>query len=435
MKKKVAFHTLGCKLNFAETSTIARTFPEEMYERVSPDSHADIYVINTCTVTDAADRKCRQAVRKIIHHNPGAFIAVVGCYAQLRHDEVAAIEGVDLVLGTYEKFDIAAYVDNINKREVPEIHSCEAVETEGFKTSWSAGDRTRSFLKVQDGCDYHCSYCTVPLARGKSRNPFISEIVKEAGGIVAAGTSEIVLTGVNVGDFGKSTGESLGQLLSALVNVEGLRRLRLSSIEPNLVSNAIIDLIASEEVLMPHIHMPLQSGSDRILGLMRRRYRREVFHDRVMNIRERIPGAAIGADVIVGFPGETESDYEDTYRFLESLPLSYLHVFTYSPRPGTPAAELPGKVSKQEKERRSRQLIKLSESRRMAFMRTNTGKTCEVLFEKQGSDGVVDGLTGNYIRVMVPWGEELPGTIRQVRLTSVRDDSSMNGELINTTIK
>ena len=429
MKRKVAFHTLGCKLNFAETSTIARTFPDDRFERVSADSHADIYVINTCTVTDTADRKCRQAVRKFVHRNPDAFIAVVGCYAQLRPGEAASIEGVDLVLGTYEKFDVASYIDNLQKRTAPEIHSCESVDNDGFMSSWSAGDRTRSFLKVQDGCDYHCSYCTVPLARGKSRNPAVSEIVAEAQKIVASGVMEIVLTGVNVGDFGKSTGENLEKLLDNLMMVNGLRRLRLSSIEPNLVTDRIIDMISEGRVLLPHFHMPLQSGNDRVLGLMRRRYRREVFRDRVMKIRERIPDAGIGADVIVGFPGETEEDHADTYSFLESLPLSYLHVFAFSPRPGTPAADLPGAVSRQEKEKRSRQLIRLSESRRMQFMRGESGQVHEVLFEKRGHDGTVAGLTGNYIRVMTPWTKGLPGSIRQVKLTTLRDDSSMNCEL------
>ena len=429
MKRKVAFHTLGCKLNFAETSTIARTFPHEKFERVSADSHADIYVINTCTVTDTADRKCRQAVRKFVHHNPDAFIAVVGCYAQLRREEAASIEGVDLVLGTYEKFDIARYIDNLEKRTAPEIHSCESVDTVGFMSSWSAGDRTRSFLKVQDGCDYHCSYCTVPLARGKSRNLAVSEIVAEAEKIAASGVREIVLTGVNVGDFGKSTGETLGQLLESLLKVNGLERLRLSSIEPNLVTDRIIDIISEGRVLLPHFHMPLQSGNDRVLGLMRRRYPREVFHDRVMKIREKIPDAGIGADVIVGFPGETDDDHAETYSFLESLPLSYLHVFAFSPRPGTPAANLPGAVNRQEKEKRSRQLIRLSESRRMQFMRSASGQIHDVLFEKRGHDGTVSGLTGNYIRVMTPWTKGLPGSIRRVKLTTLRDDSSMNCEL------
>ena len=429
MKRKVAFHTLGCKLNFAETSTIARTLPDDRFERVSADSRADIYVINTCTVTDTADRKCRQAVRKFAHRNPDAFIAVVGCYAQMRREEAASIEGVDLVLGTYEKFDLASYIDNLQKRTAPGIHSCETVNTDEFMASWSAGERTRSFLKVQDGCDYHCSYCAVPLARGKSRNPAISEIVAEAEKIVAGGVMEIVLTGVNVGDFGKSTGETLEQLLESLVKVNGLQRLRLSSIEPNLVTDRIIDIVSEGKVLLPHFHIPLQSGNDRVLGLMRRRYRREVFRDRVMKIRERIPDAGLGADVIVGFPGETEEEYADTYSFLESLPLSYLHVFAFSPRPGTPAAEMPGAVSRQEKEKRSRQLIRLSESRRMQFMHNASGQIHNVLFEKRGHDGTVTGLTGNYIRVMTPRVKGLPGSIRQVRLTSLRDDSSMNCEL------
>ncbi len=430
MKKKVAFQTLGCKLNFAETSTVARSFSDERYERVSPDSDADIYVINTCSVTDTADRKCRQAVRKIIHRNPDAFVAVVGCYAQLRPEDVASIKGVDLVLGTYEKFDIASYIDNLSRKSSPEIHSCDGIDTEGFISSWSAGDRTRSFLKIQDGCDYHCSYCTVPLARGKSRNPLISEITAEARGIIASGVKEIVLTGVNVGDFGKSTGQSLDDLLRSLIEVDGLKRLRLSSIEPNLLTDNIINLIAGNRILMPHIHMPLQSGNDKILGLMRRRYRREVFYDRVMKIREIITHASIGADVIVGFPGETEEDFNETYNFLESLPLSYLHVFAFSPRPGTPAEIMPGAVKKTEKEHRSRQLIRLSGRKHTQFMQSLNGKIYDVLFEKRSTDGMLSGLTGNYIRILVPYRKDLPNTVRQVRLTTIRDDASMNGELI-----
>ncbi len=428
MKRKVAFHTLGCKLNFAETSTIARAFTGDRFERVPPDSHADIYVINTCTVTDAADRKCRQTVRKFIKRNPEAFIAVVGCWAQLRQDEATAIEGVDLVLGTSEKFDIVSYIDNISKQRAPEVHSCEAAGTGGFMAAWSAGDRTRSFLKVQDGCDYHCSYCTVPLARGRSRNPAISDLVAEAGRIIDTGISEIVLTGVNVGDFGKSTGESFEELLSALARVPGLKRLRLSSVEPNLLTDAVIDLVASEKVLMPHFHIPLQSGNDRILGLMRRRYRREVFRERVIRIREKMPAAGIGADVITGFPGETEEDHAITCSFLEGLPLTYLHVFAFSPRPGTPAASLPGRVSSSEKERRSRELIRLSERKRIQFMKSLSGHTCEVLFEKADGIDMVTGLTGNYIRVMTPWSDDLPGSVRRVRLTSVRTDGTMNCE-------
>jgi threonylcarbamoyladenosine tRNA methylthiotransferase MtaB len=432
LKKKVAFQTLGCKLNFAETSTIARSFPVERYERVSPDSNADVFVINTCSVTDTADRKCRQTVRKIIHRNPDAYIAVVGCYAQLRPRDVASIEGVDLVLGTYEKFDIAAYIDKIGNKLIPEIHSCESIDNEEYVSSWSAGDRTRSFLKVQDGCDYHCSYCTVPLARGKSRNPRISDITSEAKEIIASGVKEIVLTGVNVGDFGKSTGESFEELLTSLVHIEGLGRLRLSSIEPNLLTDSIIGLIARSQVLMPHIHMPLQSGNDRILGMMHRRYHRDVFSDRVMKIRELLPDASVGADVIVGFPGETEEDFEVTYKFLESLPLTYLHVFAFSARPGTPAAAMPGAVKASEKEHRSRQLIRLSGRKRTQFMQSATGNVYDVLLEKQSSDGLLSGLTGNYIKTLVPYRKDLPNTIRKVRMTTLHDDASMNGELIET---
>jgi threonylcarbamoyladenosine tRNA methylthiotransferase MtaB len=432
LKRKVAFQTLGCKLNFAETSAIARSFSGERYERVSPASKADVFVINGCTVTETADRKCRQAVRKIINSNPGAFVAVVGCWAQLRRDEIAAIPGVDLILGTEEKFDVASYIDRIERRETPEIHACQSAGTEQFRAAWSSGDRTRTFLKVQDGCDNRCSYCTVPLARGRSRNPGIRQVIEEASQIVASGVREIVLTGVNVGDFGRSTGETLDQLLRALAGVEGLERLRLSSIEPDLLTDGIIDLVAEERMIMPHIHMPLQSGSDRILGLMRRRYRRQLFRDRVMAVREKIPGAGIGADVIVGFPGETEDDFTDTLRFLEAMPFSYLHVFAFSPRPGTPAAEMSEFVAGPVKEQRSRQLIRLSESRRMLFMQNATGTLHEVLFEKKSADGMVAGLTGNYIRVVTPYRSGLPGTVRRVKLTAVRDDASMNGELIGT---
>jgi threonylcarbamoyladenosine tRNA methylthiotransferase MtaB len=430
LKRKVAFQTLGCKLNFAETSAIARSFSGERYERVSPASKADVFVINGCTVTETADRKCRQAVRKIINSNPGAFVAVVGCWAQLRRDEIAAIPGVDLILGTEEKFDVASYIDRLERRVTPEIHACEMVDTEKFRAAWSAGDRTRTFLKVQDGCDNRCSYCTVPLARGRSRNPSIGQLIEEASQIVASGVREIVLTGVNVGDFGKSTGETLEQLLRALAGVDGLERLRLSSIEPDLLTDGIIDLVAEEPMIMPHIHMPLQSGSDRILGLMRRRYRRQLFRERVMAVREKIPGAGIGADVIVGFPGETEDDFTDTLQFLESLPLSYLHVFAFSPRPDTPAAEMTEFVAGPVKEQRSRQLIRLSESRRMLFMQNAKGTLHEVLFEKKSGDGMVAGLTGNYIRVVTPYRGGLPGTVQTVKLTAVRDDASMNGVVI-----
>ena len=314
-KKKIAFHTLGCKLNFAETSTMSRAFPSEIFERVPANSIADIYIINTCSVTDTADRKCRQAIKKFIHRSPDAFIAVVGCYAQLKPQEISSIPGVDLVLGTNEKFDIAGYLTNIRKKAVAEIHSCDLRDDDKFYQSSSVSDRTRSFLKVQDGCDYSCSYCTIPMARGKSRNPEIKSVVSEAQLLGKKGVKEVVLTGVNIGDFGKTTGDSFEKLLKELVRIDGIERYRISSIEPNLLTDTILDLAASEKKILPHFHIPLQSGCNRILGLMRRRYRREVFADLVIKIKEKIPFAGIGADVIVGFPGETQKDFDETFRF------------------------------------------------------------------------------------------------------------------------
>ncbi len=430
-RKKVAFHTLGCKLNFAETSTISRSFPEENFERVPANSPADIYVINTCSVTDAADKKCRQAIKKFSTISPGAFIAVVGCYAQLKPQEISEIPGVDLVLGTNEKFDITAYIDTAGKKKKAEVHSCDLSSTDRFNPSYSMGDRTRSFLKVQDGCDYGCSYCTIPMARGKSRNPVISEIIKEAEKIAEKGIKEVVITGVNIGDFGKSTGETFSQLLKKLVKVNGLERFRISSIEPNLLTDEIIDMAALDGKILPHFHIPLQSGSDKILGLMRRRYTREVFADRVRQINRKIPHAGIGADVIVGFPGETESDFEDTYAFLNDLPLSYLHVFSFSERPGTAAENLAGKVPPSEKEKRSRRLITLSEKKHSEFAAANTGLTTSVLFERTRIEGFITGFTSNYLRVEYPWQPGLSGQIKKVRLAGIASSGRINTELID----
>ncbi len=429
VKKKIAFHTLGCKLNFAETSTISRSFPEDRFEKVPASSMADIYVINTCSVTDAADRKCRQAIKKFISLSPGAFIAVVGCYAQLRPQEISAIPGVDLVLGTGEKFDLASYLGDSGKNPLPEVHSCDLSNERGFNGSFSMGDRTRSFLKVQDGCDYGCSYCTIPGARGKSRNAGIAELLREAEGIAAKGVKEIVLTGVNIGDFGKSGGESFAQLLTELIKVEGIERYRISSIEPNLLTDEIIRMAASNEKILPHFHIPLQSGSDKILGLMRRRYTREVFHDRIRMIRQMIPNAGIGADVIVGFPGELQKDFDDTYSFLNDLPLSYLHVFTYSERPGTIAETLPGKVSSQEKTNRSRSLIMLSERKALDFCKQNTGQSTNVLFEHSHIDGFITGFTSNYIKAELPWSANLAGQVKRVKLCGISPSGRMRVEL------
>jgi threonylcarbamoyladenosine tRNA methylthiotransferase MtaB len=430
-KKKVAFHTLGCKLNFAETSTISRSFPEDRFEKVPAGKKADIYIINTCSVTDAADKKCRQAIRKFINQSPDALIAVVGCYAQLKPAEISAIPGVDLVLGINERFDIAGYLSDFEKKKKGEVHSCGLSSSGKFIPSWSYGERTRTFLKIQDGCDYSCAYCTIPMARGDNRNPEIELLVREAHGIAETGVSEIVLTGVNIGDFGKSTGNTFAELLRELEKVQGIERYRISSIEPNLLTDEIIVMAASGGKILPHFHIPLQSGSNKILGLMRRRYKREVFAERVSKIRKALPLAGIGADVIVGFPGETDSDFEDTYSFIAELPLSYLHVFPFSERPGTAAEKLPGKTSHEVKERRSKMLLALSGSKHNEFLALNSGKAAQVLFEKTRSSGMISGYTGNYIRAELPWQAKLAGTIRNVRLIKASTSGKMSVELID----
>ena len=431
IRKKVAFHTLGCKLNFAETSTISRLFPEDSFEKVAANSKADIYVINTCSVTDAADKKCRQAIKRFINMSPEAFIAVVGCYAQLNPQEISSIPGVDLVLGANEKFDIVSYISKIEKKKSTKIHSCSLKDNGRFNPSSSIGDRTRSFLKVQDGCDYGCSYCTIPRARGNSRNPAISELLVEAAKIAQNGVKEIVLTGVNIGDFGKSTGESFEELLRKLVEIDGIERFRISSIEPNLLTDGIIGMAADNKKILPHFHIPLQSGSDRILGLMRRRYRRKQFESLVYKIHEKIPLAGIGADIITGFPGETENDFIDAYDFLKALSLSYLHVFPFSERPGTIAKNLPEKIPFVEKERRSKILSKLSSEKHDEFLEMNIGKITEVLFEKTKKEGYLSGFSSNYIKVQHPWSTKLAETIRKVKMTETSGSGMMLVELID----
>ena len=429
-KKKVAFHTLGCKLNFAETSTISRSFPEEKFERVPASSKADIYIINTCSVTSTADKKCRQAIKKFINLSPGAFIAVIGCYAQLKPLEISSIPGVDLVLGTNEKFEISEYLNGFIKKNKTEIHSCDLNSTNSFSPSYSLGDRTRSFLKVQDGCDYWCSYCTIPLARGRSRNPEISTIISEAKHIAGRGVKEIVLTGVNIGDFGKSTGDSFTGLLKELIKVQGIERLRISSIEPNLLTDELIELTLQNKKILPHFHIPLQSGSDKILGLMRRRYTRDTFTDKIKLIMGKLPLAGIGADVIVGFPGESDSDFDDTYSLLEETPLSYLHVFTYSERPGTMAENLPMKVLYKVKEKRSKSLISLSQKKNYIFNKLNIGQITNVLFESTRNEGLITGFTSNYIRVEHRWESRLTGQIKKVRLNKISPSGRISIELI-----
>ena len=431
LRKKVAFHTLGCKLNFAETSSITRSLPEDKFERVDANAKADIYVINTCSVTDAADKKCRQVIKKFINRSPESFIVVLGCYAQLNPGEISSIPGVDLVLGTNEKFSLAEYLQETAKRQIPEIHSYGLADNNNFHPSSSMGDRTRSFLKVQDGCDYGCSYCTVPLARGHSRNQEIKSLIGEAENIAMKGIKEIVITGVNIGDYGKSTGESFVSLLRELVRVEGIERLRISSIEPNLLTDEIIALTAASGRILPHFHIPLQSGSDRVLGLMRRRYKRDLFKSRIMMIREKMPFAGIGADVIAGFPGESDFDFEDSYRFIAEMPLSYLHVFNFSERPGTAAGKMPGKIPYSVREQRSKRLISLSRDKHLDFCNLNIGQVSNVLFEHTRNEGMITGFTENYLRVEYPWKASLAGSIKRVRLTGISGTGRISAELID----
>jgi len=428
IKKKVAFHTLGCKLNFAETSTISRSFPEDQFEKVPANTKADIYVINTCSVTDSADRKCRQTIKKFIGQAPEAVIAVVGCYAQLNPGEISEIDGVDLVLGNNEKFNIAAYLREFEKKGKAEIHSCNGSGLDRFYPSYSMGDRTRSFLKVQDGCDYGCSYCTIPLARGQSRNQEIGILIGEAENIASRGIKEIVLTGVNIGDFGKSTDDTFTGLLKELVKVDGIERYRISSIEPNLITVELIEMTALNRKILPHFHIPLQSGSDKILGLMQRRYRRELFKDKLFLIKEQIPLPGIGADVIVGFPGETDNDFEETFSFLAEMPVTYLHVFTFSERPGTLAAGMANKVPVSTRNKRSKKLIALSEEKHHRFLEMNMWKSANVLFEQTRVEGMITGFSDNYIRVEHQWDPELCGKIRKVTLTGISGTGKMSVE-------
>ena len=409
----VAFYTLGCKLNYSETSAIGRQFTAAGYQEVPFREGADVVVINTCSVTEFADRKCRNVVRKALGAKAGAKIVVVGCYAQLKPREIAAIDGVDLVLGAAEKFRILDYIDGIASGSGKGmVRAGEVREANTFVSSFSFGDRTRSFLKVQDGCDYSCSFCTIPLARGASRSSTVEQIVRDAEAIAARGVKEIVLTGVNIGDFGNGTAVIEGQrprkealfvdLARALDRVDGIRRFRISSIEPNLCTDEVIDFVAGSDRFAPHFHMPLQSGNNRQLARMRRRYRRELYAERVAHIRHVMPHCCIGVDLIVGFPGETAEDFRETYRFVEALDVSYFHVFTYSERANTPAAEMEGVVPLAERRRRNKQLSKLSERKRRAFATRHLGEVRPVLLEQSKTEGVLHGFTDNYVRVTFP---------------------------------
>jgi threonylcarbamoyladenosine tRNA methylthiotransferase MtaB len=430
----VAFHTLGCKLNFAETSTIARDFAQKGFEKVGFQSPADVYVINTCSVTENADRETKTIVRSALKLNPDAFVIVVGCYAQLKPGEVSNIEGVDLVLGATEKFKVTEYLNDLTKKDFGEVHSCEINEADFFVGSYSIGDRTRAFLKVQDGCDYKCTYCTIPLARGISRSDKLENVLQNARDIAAQGIKEIVLTGVNVGDYGKGefgnkTHEhTFLDLVKALDEVDGIHRLRISSIEPNLLKDETIQFVAQSKRFVPHFHIPLQSGSNQILGLMKRRYQRELYAERVASIKKHMPNACIGVDVIVGFPGETEELFLETYNFLNQLPISYLHVFTYSERPNTEADAMPGVVPIRERKRRNKMLRILSAKMQRAFYESQLGNTLEVLFEGENKEGYITGFTQNYVRVKTFWNPELINTTQKIRLTDIDEDGVVRFE-------
>ena len=419
---------MGCKLNFSETSTIARNFSSEGFERVDFKEEADIYVINTCSVTENADKRFKSIVKQAQKVNPEAFVAAVGCYAQLKPQELADVDGVDLVLGATEKFKITDYLNDLSKNDLGEVHSCEIEEADFYVGSYSIGDRTRAFLKVQDGCDYKCTYCTIPLARGISRSDTLENVLENARAISAKNIKEIVLTGVNIGDYGKGEfgnkkhEHTFYELVKALDKVEGIERLRISSIEPNLLKNETIEFVSQSKAFVPHFHIPLQSGNNEILKLMRRRYMKELYVDRVSKIKEVMPHACIGVDVIVGFPGETDELFLETYNFLNELEISYLHVFTYSERDNTVAASLEGVVPKNVRAKRSKMLRGLSVKMRRSFYESQIGSSRTVLFESENKEGYIHGFTENYVKVKSPWNPELVNTLQQVELTEIDDD-------------
>lgn len=446
MSKKVAFYTLGCKLNFSETSTIARSFKNDGFKSVDFEEKADVYVINTCSVTDNADKRFKTIVKQAQKVNPDAFVAAVGCYAQLKPEELADVNGVDLVLGATEKFNITAYVNELldepnRVKGEAQIHSCEIDEADFYVGSYSIGDRTRAFLKVQDGCDYKCTYCTIPLARGISRSDTLQNVLKNAKEISEQNIKEIVLTGVNIGDYGKGEfgnkkhEHTFLELVMALDEVEGIERLRISSIEPNLLKNETINFVAQSRTFVPHFHIPLQSGSNQLLKLMRRRYLRELYQERVAAIKKVMPHACIGVDVIVGFPGETDELFLETYHFLNELDISYLHVFTYSERDNTLAAEMPGMVPKNVRAKRSKMLRGLSVKKRRSFYENQLGTTRTVLFEGENKMGYINGFTENYVKVKAPWNPELVNTLHKIKLTEIDEDGLVRFEFVTALVE
>ena len=430
--KKVAFYTLGCKLNFSETSTIARNFEEGGFAKVDFDDNPDIFIINTCSVTENADKKCKQLVKKANQINPNAFVVIIGCYAQLKPEEIASIPGVDLVLGANEKFNIIEHLDKLNSKQEYAITNIESIKnTKEFIPSFSYGDRTRSFLKVQDGCDYFCTFCTIPLARGKSRNASIASTVSEAKKIAATEVKEVVLTGVNIGDFGQGGEENFLQLVKHLDAVEGIDRYRISSIEPNLLSNEIIDFcLNASKRFVPHFHIPLQSGSNVLLKAMRRKYLRELYEDRIKTIKSLNQDTCIGVDVIVGFPGETDELFQETFDFIKDLDISYLHVFTYSERANTTAPKLGQTVPMSVRKERSKMLHILSDKKKRAFYESQMGKTFEVLFEKEEEDGFIYGFTPNYVKVKLPIQEHYSNAIRSVQIKGIDRDGISLCEIV-----
>ena len=422
--KKAVYYTLGCKLNFAETSTIGKMLKEAGVRTVRPGEKADICIVNTCSVTEVADKKCRQAIHRLVKKHPGAFVVVMGCYAQLKPEQVADIEGVDLVLGAEQKGDLMKYVGNLEKHAHGEAITTAVKDIRTFVPSCSRGDRTRYFLKVQDGCDYFCSYCTIPFARGRSRNGSIESLVKQAEAVAASGGKEIILTGVNIGDFGKSTGESFIDLIKALDEVDGIERYRISSIEPNLITDEAIDFVAGSKRFAPHFHIPLQSGCDAVLKLMHRRYDTALFRHKVEKIKQIMPHAFIGVDVIVGTRGETDDYFEETKHFLESLDVSQLHVFSYSERPGTQALKIDYVVEPQVKHSRSQQLLDISERKLHLFYEKHIGCKARVLFEQTKRGGAMHGFTENYIKVECPYDKKLVNVTKEVLLSDWNSDKT-----------
>jgi threonylcarbamoyladenosine tRNA methylthiotransferase MtaB len=428
--KKAAFYTLGCKLNFSETSTIGRQLSDVGFSKIAFEKKADLYVVNTCSVTENANRECRRIIRKAKKNSPEAFIVVTGCFAQLKPKEISNIEGVDMVLGANEKFNLPQLLTDLKTVETTEIHGCEINDLDYF-ASYSLTDRTRSFMKIQDGCDYPCTYCTIPLARGKSRCDSIKNIIKNANNIASKGIKEIVITGVNIGEFkDKNDNRNFADLINELEQVKGIERYRISSIEPNLITDEVIDFVRQSKKFMPHFHIPMQSGSDLVLGKMKRRYQTKLYRNKVEKVVIKIKDVCIGADVIVGFPGETQEEFTKTLNFIKSLPISYLHVFTYSERENTPAILMDSVVSKQDRASRSKQLRILSNKLQRAFYEKYLSTEHTALFEQEEKQGYLSGFTDNYIKIKIPFTTEICRTKQQVKLIEIDEDGIMKAELL-----